>query len=80
MKSDTDSYRTRDLYFAAYLFSKGYKFTDVRSDKSGVFYWFVFSKKEKCEQEEQCFLKNKANIKAKDYAEAIKYLKRKVSQ
>jgi hypothetical protein len=81
MKLNTDiHFQNRELYFSAYLFAKGYKFTAIKLDESGVFYWFVFAEKEKCEQEEQHFLKNEAVIKAKDYSEAIKYLKRKVSQ
>ena len=80
MKSDTDFYRTRDLYFAAYLFAKGFRLTAVKLDEGGGFFWFVFPDKEKCEKEEQNFLKNRTTVKAKDYSEAIKYLKRKVSQ
>lgn len=81
MKFDTDkNLNTRDLYLASYLFAKGYKLTAVRPDESSIFYWFVFEEKEKCEKEEQMFFENKSIVKAKDYAEAIKYLKRKVSQ
>ncbi len=81
MNLNTDTYLdTRDLYFASYLFAKNYKLAAVKSDESGGFFWFIFSDREKCEREEQLFFKNEANVKAKDYAEAIKYLKRKVSQ
>lgn len=80
MKNTNSAYKSRDLYFSAYLFSKGNKLTAVKLDKSSVFYWFVFPDKEKCEKGEQEFLKNRAIVKAKDYSEAIKYLKRKVSQ
>jgi hypothetical protein len=81
MTFDTDKYlNTRDLYFASYLFAKGYKLTFIKPDETGVFCWFIFEEKNKCEQEEQLFLKNEAIVKAKDYSEAIKYLKRKVSQ
>jgi len=81
MKLDTDKYfQTRDLYLASYLFAKNYKLTAVKSDEGGGFFWFIFSDREKCEREEQRFFKNEARVKAKDYAEAIKYLKRKVSQ
>ena len=80
MNLNIDAYlNTRDLYFASYLFAKGYNLTAIKLDKGGVFYWFVFAEKKECEQEEQRFLKNEAVVKAKGYSEAIKYLKRKVS-
>lgn len=81
MTSDTDNlYQSRDLYFASYLFAKGYKLVSVDFDRNGDFYWFIFNGKSKCEQEEQSFLKNEVSVKAKDYSEAIKFLKRKVSR
>lgn len=81
MTFDTNiNFSTRDLYFASFLFAKGYKLIFIKPDESGVFCWLYFEKKDKCEQEEQLFLKNEAIVKAKDYSEAIKYLKRKVSQ
>jgi len=81
MTLNTDlHFSSRDLYFASYLFTKEYKLSAIKRDESGVFYWFVFDEKEKCEKEEQMFLRNEVTVKAKDYAEAIKYLKRKVSR
>lgn len=73
-------FKTRELYFSSYLFAKGYELTAVELDLRGDFYWFIFQDKEKCEQEEKQFIKNEAIARAKDYAEAIKYLKQKVSQ
>lgn len=81
MQLNTNTHlKSRDLYFCSYIFARGYKLTAIEPDESGLFYWFIFEEKEKCEQEEQKFLRNEAVIKAKDYSEAIKYLKRKVSQ
>lgn len=80
MKSNTDSFATRDLYFSSYLFAKGYKLISVDFDSNGAFYWFLFDNKETCEQEEQAFSKNEVSIKAKDFSEAIKFMKRKVSR
>lgn len=79
MQSNTDFYRTRDLYFAAYLFAKKIEFLCLKKDKKDNFYWFVFSNQPKCEKEERDFMNNKSVVKAKDYMEAIMYLKRKVS-
>lgn len=78
MDRDT-KYRSRDLYFSSYLFAKGYKLVSVDFDEDGGFYWFKFDGKERCEQDEQDFLKNKVSVKARDYSDAIKYLKRQVS-
>lgn len=80
MKSNTNEYRSRDLYFSSYLFSTGHELTSVEFDSQGNFFWFVFNDKEACEREEQAFLKNEVSVKAKDYSEAIKFLKRKVTK
>ena len=80
MKNTDFSYKTRDLYFSAFLFVKGFKLTSIDFDQSGNFFWFVFDEKEKCEKEEQKYLKNEVSVKAKEFADAIKFLKRKVSQ
>lgn len=77
---NTNYYQTRDLYFSSYLFSKGFDLISIKSDKNSKFFWFSFNKKTECEQEEQDFLKNEVYIKAKDYSEAIKFMKRKVSE
>jgi hypothetical protein len=80
MDTDTNSYfPSRDLYFSSYLFAKGHKLISIEPDDTGSFYWFLFENKEACEREEQAFLKNTVSVKAKDFAEAIKFLKRKVS-
>lgn len=80
MKLDTNKYQTRDLYFSSYLFSTGHELISVEFDSQGNFFWFVFNDKETCEREEQAFLKNEVSVKAKDFTEAIKYLKRKVTK
>lgn len=79
LNTDTN-FSSRDLYFACYLFTKGFKLSAIKRDGGGLFYWFVFDEKEKCEKEEQLFLRNEVTVKAKGYAETIKYLKRKVSR
>ena len=79
MQNTNSHFSSRDLYFSSYLFAKGYKLISIDFDSAGNFYWFVFNQKEKCEQEEQAFSKNEVSVKAKDFSEAIKFLKRKVS-
>jgi len=80
MQDSNSTYQTRDLYLASYIFCKNFKLVSVELDTSNSFFWFVFDKKEDCDKEEQAFLKNEVSVKAKDYADAIKYLKRKVSK
>lgn len=80
MDTDKNTYRTQDLYFAAYLFAKGFSLNSLDYDQSGRFFWFIFPKKTECDRLEQEYLKNDLQIAAKDYAEAIKYLKRKVTE
>ena len=80
MKDTNSTYKSRDLYFSSYLFAKRYKLSSIEFDQSGNFYWFIFDEKEKCEQEEQLFSKNEAVVKAKNYSDAVKYLKKLVSE
>lgn len=74
------TYNTRDLYFGAYLIAKGYILLSVELDSKGKFYWFIFNNKDSCLLDEQAFLQNELSIQAKTYSEAIKFLKRKVSE
>jgi hypothetical protein len=80
IRNEDNQFRTRALDFAGYLFAKRYQLSAVKRDEGGAFCWFIFADKEKCEQEEQKFLRSEAVVNAKNYAEAIKYLKRKVSR
>lgn len=77
---DTNSYLTRDLYFASYLLATGYNLLDLIFDKSGGFFWFRFENKTLCEQQDKLFQLNKLIVNAKEMAESIKYLKKKVTQ
>jgi hypothetical protein len=80
MKNTDSHFASRDLYLCSLLFAKGYQLISVDFDSNGAFYWFIFDQKEKCEKEEQAFLKNQVSVKAKDFSEAIKFMKRKVSR
>jgi len=80
MQNTNSHFSSRDLYFSSYLFAKGYKLISVDFDSNGNFYWFIFDNKKVCEQEEQAFQRNEVPIKAKDYSDAIKFMKRKVSK
>jgi len=80
MQNTNSHFSSRDLYFSSYLFAKGYKLISVDFDSNGNFYWFIFDNKEVCEQEEQAFLRNETSIKAKDFSDAVKFMKRKVSK
>lgn len=75
-----DYYQTRDLYFASYLLAAGFNFTDLIFDEQERFFWFQFENKSLCEETDRKFQLNKLIIKAKDMAEAIKFLKRKINQ
>lgn len=76
----TDSYKTRDLYFASFLLATGGDLLDLIFDESGGFFWFQFNNKALCEQKDREFQLNKLVVNAKDMAESIKYLKKRVSQ
>lgn len=76
----TDSFKTRDLYFASFLLATGCDLLDLVFDESGRFYWFQFGDKNLCEQQDKLFQLNKLVVNAKDMAESIKYLKKRVTQ
>jgi len=76
---NTDVYKTRDLYLASLIFCKNFELLSVELDGSNSFFWFTFLNKDGCEKAEQAFFKNEVSVKAKDFSEAIKFLKRKVS-
>lgn len=81
MEQDTNTYSTRDLYFASYLLATGHNLLDIFFDESGRFSWFQFeSDVSHCEEQDRLFQTNKLSVKAKDFVESIKFLKRKVTQ
>ena len=80
MKQDTNTYQSRDLYFSAFLLASGHNLQDLIFDKSGGFFWFIFQNKEQCENLDALFQLNKVVVNAKDMAESIKYLKKRVTQ
>ena len=79
---DTNSnlFQTRDLYFASFLLATGSDLLDLVFDESGGFFWFQFGDKQSCEQKDREFQLNKLVVNAKDMAESIKYLKKRVTQ
>ena len=80
MQQDTNTYQTRDLYFASFLLATGNDLLDLVYDKAGGFFWFQFGNKSFCEKQDKLFQFNKLVVNAKDMAESIKYLKKRVTQ
>ena len=75
----SNTYRTRDLNFASYLFAKGCDFIGLEYDHQGNFYWFNFTGEERFTQLEQQFWGNGLEINAKEYANAIQFLKKRIN-
>jgi len=69
----TDSYKVKDLYLAAYLYCEGLELQEV--EKTGKTCWFNFSNKDKCEQLIGLYWKNQAISKIKSYTDSIRTLK-----
>lgn len=68
-----DGYPVKDLYLAAYLYSKNLKLLRLQKEKD--FYWFIFQDKEKSEEQIERYWQREAEVNAKIYAEAIRTLK-----
>jgi len=81
MEQDTNTYSTRDLYLASYLLATGHNLLKIVFDESERFFWFHFdSDTAFCEEQDKLLQLNKLSVKAKDFIDSIKYLKRKVVQ
>ncbi len=70
---EKNSYRLKDLYLAAYLYSEGLELANV--NKEGRVCWFSFSDRKKCELLINLYWKNQAISKIKSYTDAIRTLK-----
>jgi hypothetical protein len=68
-----NTYRLKDMYLAAYIFSQGFELKRV--DRLGRTCWFVFADRKSCEVLANQYLTNKAEAKIKSFVEAIQSLK-----
>ncbi len=68
-----NSYRIKDLYLAAYIYSEGLELRNV--ERMGKVCWFNFSDIEKCERLSDLYWKNQAIAKIKSFSDAIRTLK-----
>lgn len=65
-------FRTTDLYEASYLYAVGAEFLRLEGEGQK---WFVFSKKEECEELAKSFWGRKGVVNAKEFVDAIRTLK-----
>ena len=75
-----DTYRTRDLYLAAFLITTGIEFISAELDPSGGFSWFVFSSPKECERLENEFAFCEALGDTRKFSQSLKFLKKKVAE
>ena len=68
-----DSYRTKDLSEASYLYASGKKL--LKLDKIDGICWFIFNGRDSCEKLTDAFWRKEAVVNAKDYADSIRTLK-----
>lgn len=73
-----DNYLTRDLYEASYILSQNQKLLQLQ--KSDNFFFFVFENKKECELLRDNYWLNTAQVSAKQYANAVKELKKTIAQ
>lgn len=76
--TNINTYLTRDLYEASYLLAKDCQL--LKLQRSDNFFFFAFSNKKQCEELRDIYWENSGDILVKDYADAIKKLKRIIFQ
>ena len=73
MKIDMDTYRTKDLPIAAFLYASNKRLFESHKDNGKV--WFVFDDKSSCEEMVNSYFRKEASVNAKEFADAIRTLK-----
>jgi len=68
-----DTYRIKDLYLAAFLYSEGVSI--VKLDRSGTVCWFNFGDKTRCEQLASNYWADTASVRVKSYTDSLRTLK-----
>ena len=68
-----NTYHTKDLAEASFLYASGKKFVHLEEDKGR--FWFVFDDKTSCEELTNSFWRKEAVVNAKEYADALRTLK-----
>ena len=68
-----DTYRTKDLSEASFLYASGSKL--IKTDNENGKVWFIFFDKAYCEKLANSFWSREATVNAKEFADAIRTLK-----
>ena len=68
-----NNFRTRDLYFGAFLYAKGAKFKGI--NREGRTCWFIFADEAGCKTLQSQFFSKTADVNAREYADALRTLK-----
>lgn len=70
---DMDTFRTKDLPIAAFLYASGKRLFESQNDNGKV--WFVFNDKATCENLVNSYWRKDASVNAKEYADSLRTLK-----
>ncbi len=68
-----NSYRTKDLSEAAFLYASGAKLIKLDNENGRV--WFIYADKAQCEKLADSFWSKEATVNAKEFADAFRTLK-----
>jgi len=68
-----DSYPTKDLSEASFLYASGQKLVELKNDNGRV--WFVFSDGSTCEKLSNSYWQKEAVVNAKEFSDALRTLK-----
>ena len=67
------AYKTKDMYEASALIAKGVKAMTL--ERGNGHFWFVFSEGDSCSRLSEEYWRDELEVRAKDYADAIRSLK-----
>jgi hypothetical protein len=70
---DMNTYRTKDLPIAAFLYASGKRLFESETDNGKV--WFIFNDKASCEEMVNSFYRKEASVNAKEFSDALRTLK-----
>ncbi len=68
-----NTYRTKDLSEASFLYSQSKKLIKLENDKGK--FWFIFDDKDSCSDLSESFWRKEATVNAKEFADSIRTLK-----
>lgn len=78
IKMAKETYRTKDLSCAAFLYASNRKLLRLERDGNSKQFWFIFSDKDQCEKMVDSYWRGEAVVNAKAFADAMRTMKDRI--